>query len=222
MAILVKDRVHEVAKDFKMNSKSIAEILTKYATAPKNHMQVLEEGELDIIFEYLTQKHQIASIEEIYTVEPPAEKKSEKPSAAAEGKGDEAGKNQDGSTAAEESPAKQPEKAHQPKAVPQKRIIDTSGVTINIDKYDERLDSLVPESPHNMKRGKEKFTKKSQARGQNMAASIKRRQEERDKMQKLQLEIAKKAPLKGQKPAVPLTHTRAHETDSHLGCRLLL
>ncbi len=69
-----------------------------------------------------------------------------------------------------------------------------------IDKYDERLDSLVPESAQNMKRGKEKFTKKSQARGQNMATSAKRRQEERDKMQKLQLEIAKKAPLKVQIP----------------------
>ena len=65
MAIVMKYRVHEVAKDFKMNSKSIAEILTKYATAPKNHMQVLEEEELDIIFEYLTQKHQINSIEAV-------------------------------------------------------------------------------------------------------------------------------------------------------------
>ena len=38
-----KYRVHEVAKDFKKNSKEITDILTKYATAPKNHMQVLED-----------------------------------------------------------------------------------------------------------------------------------------------------------------------------------
>ena len=37
-----KYRVHEVAKDFGRNSKEIVDILTEYATAPKNHMQALE------------------------------------------------------------------------------------------------------------------------------------------------------------------------------------
>lgn len=41
-----KYRVHEVAKDFKKNSKEITDILTKYATAPKNHMQVLEDRKI--------------------------------------------------------------------------------------------------------------------------------------------------------------------------------
>ena len=36
----IKYRVHEVAKDFDRNSKEIVDILTQYATAPKNHMQV--------------------------------------------------------------------------------------------------------------------------------------------------------------------------------------
>ena len=39
-----KYRVHEVAKDFKLNSKDIAEIMTKYSQTPKNHMQVLERA----------------------------------------------------------------------------------------------------------------------------------------------------------------------------------
>ena len=33
-----KYRVHEVAKDFKLNSKDIAEIMTKYSQTPKNQM----------------------------------------------------------------------------------------------------------------------------------------------------------------------------------------
>ena len=52
MSSFDKYRVHEVAKDFGMTSKAITEILTKYATTPKNHMQVLEDGELSVIFEY--------------------------------------------------------------------------------------------------------------------------------------------------------------------------
>ena len=50
-----KYRVHEVAKDFKLNSKDIAEIMTKYSQTPKNHMQVLSDKELSIVFEYMTQ-----------------------------------------------------------------------------------------------------------------------------------------------------------------------
>ena len=61
-----KYRVHEVAKDFKKNSKEITDILTKYATAPKNHMQVLEDRELSLIFEYLTQHNKVDNIESIY------------------------------------------------------------------------------------------------------------------------------------------------------------
>ena len=41
--LLNKYRVHEVAKDFGKKSNDVADILTKYATAPKNHMQVLED-----------------------------------------------------------------------------------------------------------------------------------------------------------------------------------
>ena len=54
-----KYRVHEVAKDFGKQTKEITQILTKYATTPKNHMQVLEDGELSIVFEYLTQHNQV-------------------------------------------------------------------------------------------------------------------------------------------------------------------
>lgn len=61
-----KYRVHEVAKDFGKNSKDVADILTEYTTTPKNHMQVLEDKELSIVFDYLTQHNQVESVESIY------------------------------------------------------------------------------------------------------------------------------------------------------------
>ena len=78
MSSFEKYRVHEVAKDFNMTSKAIAEILTKYATTPKNHMQVLEDGELSVIFDYLTQHNQCESMEDLFKI--PA--KPEQPKAA--------------------------------------------------------------------------------------------------------------------------------------------
>lgn len=66
MANLIKYRVHEVAKDFKTTSKVISAILKEYTSPPKNHMYILEEKELDIIFEYLTQHNQIENMESIF------------------------------------------------------------------------------------------------------------------------------------------------------------
>ena len=220
MSSLVKYRVHEVAKDFGMNSKTIAEILTEYAIAPKNHMQVLEEAELNIIFEYLTRHNQVGSIEEIYAeyakqavpkAEPTVIRNPESNSASQSapvaapvaGTAQPMHVNQQGNTAqpapavAQAQPLRRNENTpHVPKVIAQKMVIDTRGATVNIDKYDERLDTLVPDRAAKMNQGKEKFTKRVQGKPQNMAASIKRRQEERDKLQKLQLEIAKKQQLK--------------------------
>ncbi|MDR1131278.1 MAG: translation initiation factor IF-2, partial [Oscillospiraceae bacterium] len=83
-------------------------------------------------------------------------------------------------------------KPHTPRAVPEKRVIDTRGVTVNIAKYDERLDKLVPDRVQNMQ-GKVKFANKNRNRPN---ISQKKRQEEKDKLQRLQFEIAKKAPVR--------------------------
>ena len=78
MAVENKYRIHEVAKDFNMTSKQVTEIYTRYFTAPKNHMQILEQHELDVIFEVLTQKHQMESIAEVFAPSAPKPEKPEK------------------------------------------------------------------------------------------------------------------------------------------------
>ena len=66
MSSLIKYRVRDVAKDFDRAPKEIINILGKYGEAPKNNMQVLEDGELAILFDYLTQNNQVESIESIF------------------------------------------------------------------------------------------------------------------------------------------------------------
>ena len=207
MSSFDKYRIHEVAKDFGTTSKAISEILTEYASAPKNHMQVLETPELDLIFEYMTQHNQIESLAEVYA-EPPkpqpkpeAAEKPERPVPAAQGK--EAKPVQNAPKGAVSSaPAPQPREKEQknrtPRVIPEKRVIDTRGsaAATNLSKYDEKFENLAGERANRQRGGKEKFTNKSRQRGGSQAASAKRRQEERDKMQRLQLEIAKKQQLK--------------------------
>lgn len=198
---MMKYRVHEVAKDFNTTSKVITQILTDYAVTPKNHMQVLENDELNVIFEYLTQHNQVGSLAEIFAVESKPEAKKE----------DKKTNNKSASAKPEEktaqtqqpTPAKKEKenKPHVPRQVAEKRVVDTRGsAAVNIAKYDEKFDNMAGDKSRNRDRdrkgGKEKIVNKSKQRQQGQAASAKRRQEERDKMQKLQLEIAKKQQLK--------------------------
>ena len=196
MAIENKYRVHEVAKDFGVSTKEVVEILTEYCTAPKNHMQVLEDQELSVIFEYLTQHHQVANIEEKLNaqmnVRQPAEKspKAEQAAKPAEGKQQ------------AEKPAEA--KAEQPTQSKVKQVhrIDTRGAgDVNLAKYDDHVDKLVDAKAERMQstgQKKQKLTKKSDQRSKPFGN--KRRQEEQEKMRRLQrqqqMAALKKIPVK--------------------------
>ena len=205
---MIKYRVHEVAKDFGVATKVISQILTDYVAPPKNHMQVLENNELDVIFEYMTQHNQVASLEDVFKVEPkaqPAPAKAEEKTAPAEqaapGKSD---KPQQASPQPAPQPKQEkPAKPHVPRQVAEKRVVDTrGGAAVNIEKYNEKFEDLAGSKANQAgtQRGnKEKFTNKNKQR-QGGQQSNKRRQEERDKMNKLHLEIAKKQPVKVEIP----------------------
>ena len=210
-----KYRVHEVAKDFGLPTKTITEILTKYVAAPKNHMQVLTDHELSVIFDYLTQHNQVSGIQVIFAdtyqaqpkeapkaAEKPAGQPAEKPAAP---KPQAEAPRKDAAPRPQEPAKQQPAKplVQQPTTrVPQKKIVDTrKGGDVNLAKYDERLEDLGGERGARMqqKGGKEKFRNNNQRKG-GMTFSNKRKQDEAEKMRRLQLEIAKKAPVKVQIP----------------------
>ncbi len=199
-----KYRVHEVAKDFGVPTKQITEILTKYAETPKNHMQVLGERELSLIFEHLTQNNQVAGIHVIFAEgAKPEEKKPEvkaAPSAPKQGsttpaqqekKPQQSAKPQQSGTAA--APAAKPMSR-----VPETRVVDTRKATnVNLDKYDEKLQDMAESRSRGRRdqqqtQGKEKF-RNNKKRDNNF--SSKRKQEEADRMRRLQLEIIKKTPV---------------------------
>ena len=230
MSGMIKYRVHEVGKDFGKTSKEITQILTDYATTPKNHMQVLEDPELNVIFEYLTQHNQIESLEEVFKVPPKAEKPKETAPAAAPAEG------KASAPAAAAQPAPQPkqekaQKPHVPRKVAEKRVVDTRGATTNLSKYDQHLDDLADDQrAKNLQKkggnGKQKIQNRDRQRRQNaqQAASNKRKQEEREKMQRLQLEIARKQQLKVQIPdeiSVGELATRMKKTGAEVVRRLM-
>ncbi len=226
---LMKYRVHEVAKDLGLQSKDIAQILTTYATAPKNHMQVLEDHELSVIFEYLTQHHQVDDLEAIFAAA--SEKKAEAPAApvkpSKEPTPPQAQKQQGNrppETKSPLSPANNRQERDRKPAppvsqagagnnaptnsgnapivgdkatsrVPEKKIVDTRKAgNVNLERYDERLENLAPDRADKMQVGKQKIQNRNNQR-KGPSFGNKRRQEEQEKIRRLQLEIAKKTPL---------------------------
>ncbi|MDD6986619.1 MAG: translation initiation factor IF-2 [Butyricicoccus porcorum] len=238
MSIDNKYRVHEVAKDFGASTKEITDVLTEYSQTPKNHMQVLEPQELNLIFDYMTKHHPVDNMEEVLSKQA-AERKAPttqvvrqqpaKKAAKGEGKKAEAKKAEPQKKAAPQ-PAK--EEAKQASAEPQKKRdnnkkrhqpakpheqrqilrpqgsneevtstvttdenkqqgkgkqihrVDTRGSgNVNLARYDERIDALVPQKADRMKQGKQKITRKADSRKQ---FSSKRRQEEQEKFKRLQ------------------------------------
>lgn len=97
------------------------------------------------------------------------------------------------------APQSKPQPAQQPAnrpatRVPEKKVVDTrKGGQVNLEKYDERLENLAAGKTKQMQAGKQKFQGRNQRKGGFQGS--KRRQEEQEKMRRLQLEIAKKTPL---------------------------
>lgn len=85
--MMIKYRVHDVAKDLDVPNNEVLDILGKYVKEPKKHMTALEENELDIVFDRFTQDHAAQNFDAYFatrnaakTEEKPAEKTAEKPS----------------------------------------------------------------------------------------------------------------------------------------------
>ena len=224
-----KYRVHEVAKDLGKSTKEITQILSTYATTPKNHMQVLDDKELSLIFERVTQNNQVADMQASLGT-PARKEKAESPRnnndrprdnrQGGRDRGDNRNRgdrndnrqggrdrndNRNRGDRNDNRQGQQNQQAQQqaPKAelnkpttrVPEKKLVDTrKGGTVNLDKYDEHLETLAPERANKMQSGKQKIqSRSSQRKGANYGN--KRKQEEQEKMRRLQLEIAKKTPL---------------------------
>ena len=216
----VKYRIREVANDFGVSAKDIADIVTKYFEKPKSNMQVLTDEQLNVVFDHMTQKNQIASLEQVFAAAaaPKAEAKPEakpapqqqRPQGGNQPKNGGAkpaqngGKPQNAPKPAASAPQQQPaapqgaQKQPEPQRKRERRVVDTSAVTVNAERFDDRVDVLVSERQQNYTGGKQKIGGRNSKKKQQQKKGkfgTKSRTEEQEKMRRLQLEIAKKTPL---------------------------
>ncbi len=198
---LVKYRVKEVAADFGVAPKVIAEVVGKFFEKPKSNTQVLTDEELNVVFDYMTWANQIESLEAVFAVQPKP-KAEEKP--AEEVKTEEKKEEKKPQPKAEPAKAAQPkaeqkpQKPAEPERKRERRVVDTSAVQVNSARFDDRVDSLVSERMQNYSGGKQRIGGKKgqqQNKKDNKFKGNKARNEEQEKLRRLQMEVARKAPV---------------------------
>lgn len=166
--MIIKVKVSDVAKDFGKNNKDIIGILSNYCEGKKTANTVLEENELNILFDKLTQDNSVASFDEYFG----SVKKAEKPQAkkAAPKKTDNKKlQNQAAILQMAEQAAKRDEEKAKRKAnkTPQARTkgearrVDTRVNTVDLEKYNQKYEDIAPASQMNDYQKKQKLNQKS-------------------------------------------------------------
>ena len=201
---LVKYRLKEVATDFGVTPKHIADIMGRFFERPKSNTQVLTDEELNVIFDVMTLENQIESLAQVFDVQtkPKAEEpKAEETKAVepkAEVKPEPAKEKADAKPQpkAETKPQK-PQKPAEPERKRERRVVDTSAVQVNVARFDDRVDDMVSERVQNYQGGKQRIggKKGQQNKKDNKFKGNKARNEEQEKMRRLQMEVARKAPV---------------------------
>ena len=208
----VKYRLKEVATDFGTTPKEIAEIIGKFGERPKSNTQVLTDVELNCVFDYMTKTHQIKSLEQVFAVAPKKEEPKAAPAAAPkadarpqqgqqqkpqQGKPAQAQNRPQQQNAAPQQAQQKPAKPAEPERKRERRVVDTSAVQVNANRFAD-VDNLVSERVQNFQGGKQRIGGGKGAKQQKQQPMNKKgnksRNEEQEKMRRLQMEVARKAP----------------------------
>ncbi len=128
---MTKIKAYEIAKGFGLSSKEVVGVLHEYGVSEKNHMSALDENEVNVIFEYYTQKNQVEDFSALFAVVEEAapakeEKKAEKTEEAVE---------------VDATFTDEPIQARKT------RVVDTRANNVDLDRLDnEKLEELIPEN----------------------------------------------------------------------------
>ena len=195
--MIIKYKVSEVAKDLNKPAKQIVDMLAALGGEPKKVGANLDEAELNYVFERLTQENAEADLSAYLDSAPkPKPKESE------------ILKKADGTVVEMPRPKHKAEKKPKTEAPAPKRevvtkVVDTRTVDVNLDKFNEKYTELAgTKNVENRRKptpagNKQKF---SNNKNRGRQPFQKKRETEAERLQRIQLEKARKAQLKVQIP----------------------
>ncbi|MEF2920717.1 MAG: translation initiation factor IF-2, partial [Acutalibacteraceae bacterium] len=212
--MMIKYKLKDVATDLGVTTKDVIEVLDKYVGGEsKKQTAILTEDELNIVFDYFTQKNNVDNFNNYYDSatkkSAPAEEKEKQPKKTnsekpAQQKAPQAQKSQ---TKNDNKQSKQPAKST-PKTTEkpatqtseegeiqfrkrERKVVDTRQIVVDVERYNEKYDRLASEKikSENQTAHKQKFTQRSQQRGKQKRG---KRESEQERLNRIDMERKKK------------------------------
>ncbi len=169
--MVIKVKVSDVAKDFGKTNKDIIGILANLCEGKKTANTVLEEDELNKLFDKLTQDNSVKNFDSYFANGKKGNSKSQNKKAPSAAKKTENKKHQNQAAILQmaEQAAKRDEEKAKKKAgkTPQARTkgearrIDTRVNTVDLEKYNQKYEDIAPASNINDYQKKQKLNQKS-------------------------------------------------------------
>ena len=178
--MVIKFKVSDVAKDFGKNNKDIINILSEYCDGPaKKANTVLEENELNILFDKLTSDNSVESLDNYFNSAKKSNKKktndskneSANVSKDNKEKKDENKKHKNqaailqmaeqAAKRAEEKAKKKANQTPQARTKGEARHVDTRVNNVDLEKYNQKYEDIAPANNMNDYQKKQKLNQKS-------------------------------------------------------------
>ena len=194
--MVIKVKVSDVAAGFGVQNKEVLDLLAQCGAAKKSPSTVLEEGELNALFDRITKTHSVENFDKFYALrsnkpksQAPQQKKEKKPQSSGNTEKDKKRQSQAAILQMAEQAAKRAEEKAKKKAnqTPQARTkgetrhVDTRVNNVDLEKYNQKYEDIAPASNMGDYQKKQKLNQKSKQyrkkRPQGMRARSKRETE---------------------------------------------
>ena len=194
--MVIKVKVSDVAAGFGVQNKEVLDLLAQCGAAKKSPSTVLEEGELNALFDRITKTHSVENFDKFYALrankpksQAPQQKKDKKPQSTGNTEKDKKRQSQAAILQMAEQAAKRAEEKAKKKAnqTPQARTkgetrhVDTRVNNVDLEKYNQKYEDIAPASNMGDYQKKQKLNQKSKQyrkkRPQGMRARSKRETE---------------------------------------------
>ena len=205
MAIMIKYKVKEVATDLGVTTKDVVKVIKDYCGSDKKAMTALSEEELNVVFDWFTQKNAVEDFNAYFAVRDQAIEKQQ--AEAEQRKAEEKKRREEMKDKLRPDSAKKAGKASESQPKKQKvdktadidlkseikskrgtgRIVDTGAAEVNVDRYNQKYDDLALDkvkNENNMSSKKQKINQRSKQKNRRSG----KRETERERMDRIEKE----------------------------------
>ena len=161
---MMKYKVKDIATDLGVTNKQITEILEKNLNVSKKAGTSLEDAELDVIFDIITQQRKLDSFEKYFAARNKKLEEQSEPQAEESKPGEEKAEDKKEAGKDAKKEAKPAQKKADDKPVQtrerKRKVIDTRATNVDVERYNSKYDDLASDTSKSRRTDSDHTTKK--------------------------------------------------------------